>query len=75
MIRHFLYIEGTVTNTGNGTAYNCELKIIVNTSSETFTYYYRFSSLAPGEHTDVDTTLYYNNVVSWEIIPECTNTP
>ncbi len=75
VFRHFLYLQGTVTNTGNGTAYNCDLKLIVNTTSGTLTDHYRFSTLAPGEYTYIDTHLYYNNVVSWEIFPECTSTP
>jgi TolA-binding protein len=75
VFRYFLYLQGWVTNTGNGTAYNCALKLIVNTTHGTFTDYYRFNTLAPGENTYIDTHLYYNDVVSWQIFPECTNTP
>ena len=73
---HYLYVQGTVTNTGNGTAYNCDLKVIMTTSTgESFTEYYRFNALAPGEVENVDTHFYHDNLQSWTITPECTNTP
>jgi TolA-binding protein len=71
----YLYIQGTVTNQGNGTAYNCVLKVTSHTPSTTYVDYYRFNSLAPAEYATVDTHIYHDNIQSWEIIPECTNTP
>ncbi len=73
---HYLYVQGTVMNTGNGTAYNCALKVVMTTTSgQSFTDYYRFNSLAPGEVENVDTHFYYENLQSWTITPQCTNTP
>jgi cell division protein FtsB len=75
LLVHFLYIQGTVMNEGNGTAYNCDLKVISHTPSGSFTDYYRFTALAPGESANVDTHIFHDNIQSWEIFPECTNTP
>ncbi len=72
---YYLYIQGNVTNEGNGTAYNCDLKIVTNSLKDSFTDYFRFSALAPGEHEDIDTHLYHVDLVNWTITPECTNTP
>jgi hypothetical protein len=73
---HYLYVQGTVTNTGNGTAYNCDLKVIMTTShGVSYTEYYRFNALAPGEVENVDTHFYHDNLLNWTITPECTNTP
>ena len=73
---HYLYVQGTVMNTGNGTAYNCALKVVMTTTSgQSLTDYYRFNALAPGEVENVDTHFYYDNLQSWTITPQCTNTP
>jgi hypothetical protein len=72
---HWLYIKGFVSNLGNGTAYNCDLKVTYHTPSATYVYYYRFNALAPGENVTIDTNIFHDNIQSWEIIPECTNTP
>jgi hypothetical protein len=73
---HYLYVQGTVTNAGNGTAYNCALKVVMNIASGlSITDYYRFNALAPGETENVDTHFYYDNLQSWTITPECTNKP
>jgi uncharacterized protein (UPF0333 family) len=72
---YYLYIEGTVTNEGDGTAYNCKLKIVTNSLKDTFTDYYKFNTLAPGEQVTVDTHLYHVDLVNWTITPEYTNNP
>ena len=73
---YYLYVEGTVTNTGTGTAYNCALKVTMNTTDGvSFTEYYRFNALAPGEIEIVDTHFYHDHLQSWTIIPEYTNNP
>lgn len=71
---YYLYIQGNVTNVGNGTAYNCALRIVTNSAKDSFTDHYRFNALAPGEHMDVDFHLYHVDLVNWTITPESTKT-
>ncbi len=72
---HWLYVNGSVSNFGNGTAYNCDLKVTSHTPSATYIDYIRFNALAPGESVIVDTNIFHDSIQSWEIIPEYTNTP
>jgi TolA-binding protein len=74
--RSSIYIQGFVTNEGNATAYNCDLKIASQTTNgASYTDYYRFGTLAPGDYVRLDTHFYHEGIKNWTIIPECTSTP
>jgi hypothetical protein len=73
---NFLHVEGSIINEGTGTAFNCDLRIMSHTNSGiTYTDYYSFNPLQPGQSTYVDTNIFHDNLTSWEIIPECTERP
>ena len=78
-----LVIGGDVENDGNGTAYNCQIKVVTSFLTppyNTFTDYFQLGTgtLTVGEKVDFFANVIHGNVSdigNWQIFPECTNTP
>jgi TolA-binding protein len=74
-----LVISGEVENDGNGTAYNCQIKVVTYelNNSDPFTDYFQLGSgnLTVGSSVNFFANVIHGDIVNWQIFPECTNTP
>jgi hypothetical protein len=73
-----LVIGGDVENNGNGTAYNCKIRVVTYelNNPNPFTDYFQLGTgnLTSGEKVNFFANVIHDNIVNWEIFPECTNT-